>query len=99
MLFFTSYGWYVFLWDLMWVSLGWGIINLLPILPLDGGNIAITLLRRTRIDEPERVARLLSVGAALGLAMWLYSAVGWFGALWALFFAVWNAVPLTKRGI
>src|SRR5215211_1266381 len=43
LLFFTSYGWYVFLWDLMWVSLGWGIINLLPILPLDGGNIAVTL--------------------------------------------------------
>ena len=96
---FTSYGWYVFLWDLMWVSLGWGIINLLPILPLDGGNIAITLLRRTRIDEPNRVARLLSVGTALGLAIWMYSEVGWFGALWALFFAVWNAVPLTKRGI
>lgn len=99
MLFFTSYGWYVFLWDLMWVSLGWGIINLLPILPLDGGNIAITLLRRTRIDEPDRVARFLSVVTALGLAIWMYGAVGWFGALWALFFAVWNVVPLTKRGI
>jgi Zn-dependent protease len=98
-LFFTSYSWYVFFWDLMWVSLGWGIINLLPILPLDGGNIAITLLRRTRVDEPDRVARLLSVGTALGLAIWLYSVVGWMGALWALFFAVWNAVPLTKRSI
>jgi stage IV sporulation protein FB len=99
MLFFTSYGWYVFFWDLMWVSLGWGIINLLPILPLDGGNIAITLLRRTRIDEPDRVVRFLSVGAALGLATWMYNRVGWLGALWALFFAVWNAVPLAKQDI
>jgi membrane-associated protease RseP (regulator of RpoE activity) len=99
MLFITSYGWYVFFWDLMWVSLGWGIINLLPILPLDGGNIAITLLRRTRIDEPDRVVRLLSVGTALGLAVWLYNQVGWMSALWALFFAVWNAVPLTKKGL
>ena len=33
-LIYTSYGWYVFFRDLMWVSLVWGIINLLPILPL-----------------------------------------------------------------
>lgn len=65
----------------MWVGLGWGIINLLPILPLDGGNIAITLLRRTRIDEPDRVVRLLSVGTAIRLAIWLYNQVGWMGAL------------------
>jgi hypothetical protein len=70
-----------------------------PILPLDGGNIAITLLRRTRIDEFDRVVRLLSVGTALGLAIWMYNRVGWLGALWALFFAVWNAVPLAKKGI
>jgi stage IV sporulation protein FB len=99
MLFFTSFGWYVFFWDLMWVSLGWGIINLLPILPLDGGNIAITLLRRTRTDDPDTAARVLSVGTALALAIWMYNHVGWFGALWALFFAVWNAAPLVKNRI
>ena len=99
LLFFTSYGWYRFFWDLMWVSLGWGIINLLPILPLDGGNIAVTLLRRTRVEDPLRLARQLSVGAALGLAVWAYHTTGWFGALWALMFAVWNAAALTKKGI
>jgi Zn-dependent protease len=30
-LIYTSYGWYIFFWDLMWVSLVWGIVNLLPI--------------------------------------------------------------------
>jgi stage IV sporulation protein FB len=98
-LIFTSYGWYVFFWDLMWVSLGWGIINLLPILPLDGGNIAVTLLRRTRLDDPVRLARQLSVGAALGLAIWAYHTTGWFGALWALGFAIWNAAALTKNQV
>jgi stage IV sporulation protein FB len=99
MLYFTSFGWYLFFWDLMWVSLGWGIINLLPILPLDGGNIAIALLGRTRTDDPETAARVLSVGTALALAIWMYNHVGWMGALWALFFAVWNAVPLVKSRI
>jgi stage IV sporulation protein FB len=96
----TSYGWYVFFWDLAWVSLGWGIINLLPILPLDGGNIAITLLRCTRgVIEPDCVARLLSVGTALGLANWAYHSLGWMAALWALLLAVWNAAALTKTGV
>jgi hypothetical protein len=35
----------------------------------------------------------------LGLAIWLYNEVGWVGALWALIFAVWNAVPLAKKGL
>jgi membrane-associated protease RseP (regulator of RpoE activity) len=83
----------------MWVSLGWGIINLLPILPLDGGNIAVTLLRRTRMDDPVRLARRLSVGAALGLAIWAYHTTGWFGALWALGLAMWNATALTKNQV
>src|SRR5262249_23113383 len=26
--------------DLLWVNFGWGIFNLLPVLPLDGGNVA-----------------------------------------------------------
>lgn len=99
MLYFTSFGWYLFFWDLMWVSLGWGIINLLPILPLDGGNIAITLLARTRTDDPETAARVLSIGTALALAIWMSNHVGWMGALWALFFAVWNAAALTKKRI
>ena len=97
MLYFTSFGWYLFFWDLMWVSLGWGVINLLPILPLDGGNIAITLLGRTRTDDPEIAARVLSVGTALALAIWMSNHVGGMGVLWALFFAVWNAITLTKK--
>jgi len=92
----SSFTWYVFFSDLAWVSLGWGIINLLPILPLDGGNITITVLRRMNGIDADRIARLLSVGAALGLAIWAYHSLGFLAALWALFFAVWNAAALTR---
>jgi membrane-associated protease RseP (regulator of RpoE activity) len=88
--------WYTIVSDVAWVSLGWGIINLLPILPLDGGNIALVVLRRVKGIDGERIARALSVGAALGLAIWSYHNLGPLAALWALFFGVLNAVALAK---
>ena len=30
--------------SLIWVNLGWGVLNLLPMLPLDGGNIVASLM-------------------------------------------------------
>ncbi|HYO64706.1 MAG TPA: M50 family metallopeptidase, partial [Archangium sp.] len=34
--------------DMMWVNFGWGIINLLPVPPLDGGHIARGVLGPSR---------------------------------------------------
>jgi Zn-dependent protease len=31
--------------DLLWVNIGWGVFNLFPILPLDGGHVLLTLER------------------------------------------------------
>ncbi len=84
--------------DVAWISFGWAIINLLPLLPFDGGNIAVTLLRRVNGIDAARVVRLISVGVALGVAVWAYYVVGPLTSLWVLFFAVLNAVALTKNG-
>jgi Zn-dependent protease len=47
--------------DLVWVNLGWGVFNLLPILPLDGGQIMETLLERKRgADRARHVTRVVS---------------------------------------
>jgi len=81
-----------------WVSFGWAIINLLPLLPFDGGNIAVTLLRRVKGIDAVRVARLISVGVALGVAVWAYHEISPLTSLWVLFFGVLNAVALTKSG-
>lgn len=81
-----------------WVSFGWAIINLLPLLPFDGGNIAVTLLRRVNGIDAVRVARLISVGVALGVAVWAYHEISPLTSLWVLFFGVLNAVALTKSG-
>ncbi|MCA9523275.1 MAG: site-2 protease family protein, partial [Myxococcales bacterium] len=31
---------------LLWVNIGWGLVNLLPIMPLDGGQVVAAVLRR-----------------------------------------------------
>lgn len=48
--------------DLIWVNVVWGVFNLLPILPLDGGNVAADLFGI-------RSARYLSVAGAIGLGV------------------------------
>ena len=60
----------------LWINLGMGMLNLLPILPLDGGRLLSELLgRRYRSHTVRLVAGGLSLGCALsllGTAVWLY---------------------------
>ncbi len=69
----------------VFVTLGWGVLNLLPILPMDGGHILAELLPG-QPDKRERLAAVLSIGlAALAgvfavLNGWIFAALlfGWF---------------------
>lgn len=45
---------------MLWVNLGWGMLNLVPMLPLDGGAIMAELLPGDR-DERHRRAALVSI--------------------------------------
>jgi Zn-dependent protease len=48
--------------DLIWVNVAWGVFNLLPILPMDGGHVAADLFGL-------RSAQVLSVVGSVGLAL------------------------------
>ncbi len=56
----------------MWVNIGWGFFNLLPVLPLDGGQVGLALLSR---KDPEKgLIRMSAVsvvfaGAVAALAL------------------------------
>lgn len=57
---------------LLWVNVGWGIFNLLPLLPLDGGNVMKTLLDALTKGRGEKPARIISIAmcAVLGIFAW-----------------------------
>jgi stage IV sporulation protein FB len=54
---------------LLWVNIFWALFNLLPILPLDGGNVCRELLTLFRARNPEAGAAAISVAVAGGLAI------------------------------
>ena len=55
--------------DLIFVTVVWGVFNLLPILPLDGGNVVASALEQATGGGGQRAARLISLVAAAGLAV------------------------------
>ncbi len=65
----------------IWVNLGWGLLNLLPILPLDGGVIITSFAELLWGPRGRRTARILSIAACVGLGGlalatgWLWSAI------------------------
>ena len=69
--------------DLLWVNFGWGLLNLLPILPLDGGNVLRSFLQGVRRNPDDRLALQISIsfGGLACLAALTY------GLLWAAMIA------------
>ncbi|HEX7663018.1 MAG TPA: site-2 protease family protein [Polyangiaceae bacterium] len=55
----------------VWVNLGWGLLNLLPILPLDGGNAMAYGLGAAMGERGVRAARYVSIAVAVLCAFWL----------------------------
>lgn len=58
--------------NLIFVNLFWGLLNWLPIRPLDGGHLLISLLEKIAPNRAERLARVVFIAttaAALGVAI------------------------------
>lgn len=67
---------------LEWINLYWGAVNLLPVYPLDGGQIARHLLTGWMPRNGLRMSLQLSVVAAGAMALWMYSQYAYpFGAV------------------
>jgi Zn-dependent protease len=78
--------------SLLFVNLTWGLLNLLPMLPLDGGNVMRHLLNALTSGRGEAPARIVSMAVAalsLGVVL-LLGALGValpFSSLWAMMLA------------
>ena len=82
--------------DLIWVNFGWGIFNLLPVLPLDGGNVAHSIEQWVTKRPSGTITRVISVVVAGGIGLWALS-IGW---IWVVIlmalFALSNGSALFK---
>jgi Zn-dependent protease len=66
----STYLWYVLVNDLLYVNFYWGLVNLLPVLPLDGGHASRAVCERRDPYNGKRTSLLISAiaGALMALA-------------------------------
>ena len=73
---------------LLLMNVFWNVFNLIPIRPLDGGNVLREVLAIARVPNPDAVAH--GVGFALSALLALWGALNYFHAVPA---AVYEALP------
>ncbi len=59
--------------DLLWVNILWGLINLLPMYPLDGGQFFREVLMLVNPRDGVRQSLLLSIGTGIAMAVFAYT--------------------------
>ena len=91
-------------WDLVvdlavYVNLAWSFVNLLPVLPLDGGNVTASVLRRAMGPQGQQAAHKVSIATAAIAAVFAYAKGYPFGALFAAFFVAHNYGALKQEKV
>jgi Zn-dependent protease len=86
--------------DALWINIGWSLINLLPVLPFDGGNLLDQIGEiATGVHHPRWVGLVSVVVGGVGALLaashgWTF--VGFFGMFGAVRgWARWRAAPFT----
>ena len=82
----------------VWISLAWSLLNLLPILPLDGGNALQSILALTTRKPRLVLTRRISIVVAGLLAVFAATRGYIFGALYAAMFIGMNVSALREHG-
>jgi Zn-dependent protease len=75
---------------LAYVNIFWGLVNLLPIWPMDGGQISVTILSMINRRNGRRWGHVVSLLAAGCLAVWLVTIQQYWPAFLAGYFAFSN---------
>ena len=87
----------LFLFDLFFVNVFWGCINLLPIYPLDGGRIAQEALNHYNPSNGIRQSLQLSIFTAAGMAIVMLTKLqDWWMTFFFAMFAVMNYQALQQ---
>ncbi len=89
-----------FIYYLLFMNILWGIINLAPIQPLDGGAIAQTILEKFRPRDALGLSLKISLGAAVALAA--FGMIVWKSTFMAIMFGIlafesWQLLQQAKQ--
>jgi Zn-dependent protease len=75
--------------DLLFVNWGWGVFNLLPVLPLDGGNVAYSIEQWVTKKQRGVITLLISLLVGVGVGLWAFS-TGWLWVFFLMALFAWN---------
>ena len=73
-------------------------MNLLPVLPLDGGRVTASVIHVVARRPADKVAHVISVAVAGAAAVWAYADGQMFLAFFAAFFVAYNLAQLSTSG-
>lgn len=76
--------------QLLFINIVWGLFNLLPIFPLDGGQLAASFLSMHDRREGQRRAFIVSFVTAALLAIWSYQKGSTYNAFFLGYLALMN---------
>lgn len=85
---------YYLLADVIFVNLGWGLLNLLPIIPLDGGHVMQRLVARAVPSRRATLPAAISLVVASAAAITGFLVGYQFAGMLAAFYAMFNARDL-----
>lgn len=85
------------LWSALWVNVGWGIFNLFPIMPLDGGNVMRHVLEWLTKGRGERPARVVSIVLAGAIAAFAATGKNWWLLALGVMFVISNVQALQRQ--
>lgn len=86
----------MFVADLIYLNIFWGLINLAPIYPLDGGQVSASLFQMSDYRDGFRKALILSIGTAvlIGIYVAMNSGNAMFGFVFFGYLAYQNYLTL-----
>jgi Zn-dependent protease len=86
----------IILGQIVYINVGWSLLNLLPVLPLDGGNVVAAVFEIFARDKGRRIANVISIIIAVVVAIWAVTVGYTLAPIMALFLVGLNVSELTR---